>query len=310
MSSMLLCTSFLIFTTKLPQTQAQQETSQDHQFNHRFNLPPIEAHRLFHKINNIKTVYNSQDCWIVVKQDSTGAPPEKFLELAKKYTGPVMFGLIQHFPEELDGTHKGSAEFFKDKAFLFPSGGLKIKQTKKSVYKDEKQLVYNGLLTQIDELDLEDLQFSLTSAYKNSPVKFPLIITIPENSKKFEILATAKVFTSILGKYFDLKIVMESDAADFREKTGVDARFPEVVVLLGKLNKETERMRFDALRMDKTTEFNWYNVLNWLFTVNEDERVNLVGDNKAGDEKVQLMTDVAKVLRERLGLNDVLRDEL
>merc|ERR1712127_576466 len=119
-----------------------------------------------------------------------------------------------------------------------------------------------------------------------------------ENSKKFEILAIAKVLSSVLGKYFDLKIVMESDAADFKEITGVDARFPEVVVLLGKLNEETERMRFDALRMDQTTEFNWYNVLNWLFTVNEDQRVNLVGDNKAGDEQVQLMTDVAQVLRE------------
>jgi len=274
---------------------------------HRYNLPVIDDYRLFHRLQSIAQIAYSVDCWIVVKEDAQGGPPEKYIKLAQKYTGPVLFGLMKSY-----NSHWGMND--KAEAYLFPYGGRRIKQTKMMPYKDENQLVWMGL-PQITELDLENLEFILNNAYAKSPVRFPAVITVPDfvdyevADSSYQIMATAKVLSKMLERFFDVNIVMEIDKEEFESVAGVKARYPEVIVLLGRLNDETQRMKFDALRMDPETEFNWYNVINWLFTMNEDERINLVGDNKAGDKHVQMMTEVATYLRDRLQVAQ-LKDEL
>ena len=64
---------------------------------HRFGLPSVDEYKLFHRLQSVSQVTVTADCWIVVKADKSGAPPEKFIKLAQLYVGPVMFGLVKSY---------------------------------------------------------------------------------------------------------------------------------------------------------------------------------------------------------------------
>ncbi|XP_067677882.1 uncharacterized protein [Haliotis asinina] len=145
------------------------------------------------------------------------------------------------------------------------------------------------------QLTSDDLEDFLIDSYMSKPSRFPAVFITEEK----ESSAMMKALSLRFQKYFSFGRIVQPSASGLRglgmEKFYKD--MPTLLVLMASGGESMESPQFNAIPFDKKAmgEFNYPNILAFLFSVNREFRHLIPGDNGSDRRETVEMDDVVEI---------------
>ncbi|XP_013406928.1 uncharacterized protein LOC106171236 [Lingula anatina] len=280
--------------------------------------PAFKKHEMFNDIfpltisNFSENVLRSKEAWIIIFHDGTMLKTWKSMTASVR--GVVWVGMVDIRQEKqmlqdllnIDENNVPNAR-------IYPFGS-KNKKLMKHIDVDSpneaKLKALQSLPDKTQRIFKSDIHGFVLDSYMSHPSRFPTILITDETATPALFKALAWRFE----KYYNFGVMKNPEAEDLKA-LGVSGYFLDTPCLLvlvadaqkhGKQLNEYENLQFSGVPYNKDTmgEFNFPNLMKFLFAINYQFRHALPGDNHSDNKIVAEMLDIIEIEKKRFEIMD------
>ncbi|WAR24534.1 hypothetical protein MAR_038203 [Mya arenaria] len=265
-------------------------------------LPPDEMYQdMFPltKTNFTDCVLRNMDPWILIFH--AGAVERAWKTMATRLRGVCWVGTVD-VTKETELVTLLAYDESKGPFRVFPYGDRNRKENHWRNIEDEntaRAVCVRSIPDEVLNMEEEEVKDIFMDSFMAKPTRFPVFLLQVEEETSSTFKALAKRFA----KYFTFTKLVRPSSKQLKgigiEQDNLD--LPEMFVVI---TKEGQTNELNAVRFDKQKlgYFNYTNVMEFLFSVNNNYRHELPGDNLAHVRKHAEMIEIVNIEKKRFDI--------
>lgn len=246
--------------------------------------------------NFTEKVLRNKDPWIVIFHD--GTMERAWKTMATHLRGLCWIGMVDTRDSE---TLLKEIGYKKNDtgARVYPFGDKRTKERKwsrASTPNEARSLAVSSLPDKTTLLAVSGLQDFLIECFTVKPSRFPVYLVTEENEASVLWKALAIRFE----KYFSFARIYKPTGEDLKA-FGLEKFFIDPPALFVLVADEGNLEKMNAVHFDKSKQgqFNYTNVMTFLFAINSEFRFKLPGENQSNQKTEAEMEDIVQIEAQR-----------